>query len=331
MKKALKFFGIVVVALFLLSLTVAYVRSRTPLPPRPPRFTVIAHHGVHQTFPPGGVDNDTCTASLIRPVTHQFIENTIPSITEAFKDGAGIVEIDIHPTRDGHLVVFHDWRVDCRTNGHGVTHDLSLAELKKLDIGYGYTADGGKTYPLRGTGVGLMPSLEEVLTALPDQQFLVNQKDNSLQTTRLLGSLLNRLSPGQRSRIYYLGSAANFAELQRTVPDAKRLFAGPAEIKRCGKALLLSLGFGTLPEACMIHGIALPARYLWLVPGWPNDFLSKTFAAGVPVYITEVDSLQDLEKLYPLPIHGIVTDRIEVLGPVLSPVDPKTESAPPGH
>ncbi len=58
-----------------------------------------------------------------------------------------MVEIDVAPTKDGKMVLFHDWTVDCRTNGKGETRDLTLAELKALDIGYGYTADGGKTYP----------------------------------------------------------------------------------------------------------------------------------------------------------------------------------------
>jgi glycerophosphoryl diester phosphodiesterase len=166
-----------------------------------------------------------------------------------------------------------------------------------------------------------MPSLDEVLEALPDRIFLIHQKDTSLQTSRRLGAILNQLSPGRRSRIFYLGNAGNFAELQRVTPEAKRPFASAAEIKRCGKALMLRMGFGALPDACLLNGIALPARYLWLVPGWPNAFLQKTAASGVPVYVTEVDTREDLEKLYPLPIHGILTDRIEIVGPMLSPVD----------
>ena len=66
----------------------------------------------------------------------------------AFDAGADIVEFDVHPTTDGHFAVFHDWTLDCRTDGKGVTREHTLAELKKLDVGYGYTADGGKTFPV---------------------------------------------------------------------------------------------------------------------------------------------------------------------------------------
>jgi len=75
-------------------------------------------------------------------------------------------------------VVFHDWMLDCRTESKGVTREHSLAALKKLDIGYGYTADGGKSFPFRGKGVGLMPSLDEVLETFPNRRFLINIKSN---------------------------------------------------------------------------------------------------------------------------------------------------------
>ncbi len=57
-----------------------------------------------------------------------------------------------------------------------MTREKTLAELKALDIGYGYTADGGNTFPFRGQGVGLMPSLDEVLARFPDKRFLINIK-----------------------------------------------------------------------------------------------------------------------------------------------------------
>src|SRR5690606_8815876 len=98
---------------------------------------IIAHRGVHQTFSREGLTNDTCTAERIHPPTHGFLENTIPSMRAAFAAGADIVELDVHPTTDGHLAVMHDWTVDCRTEGTGETRSHDLASLKSLDVGYG--------------------------------------------------------------------------------------------------------------------------------------------------------------------------------------------------
>jgi glycerophosphoryl diester phosphodiesterase len=128
---------------------------------------LLAHRGIAQRFDERDVRADTCTASRMLPPRHALLENTIASMQASFEAGADIVEFDVHPTTDGQFAVFHDWTVDCRTDGRGVTREHSMPELKKLDIGYGYTADGGRTYPFRGQGVGLMPSLDEVLSAFP--------------------------------------------------------------------------------------------------------------------------------------------------------------------
>ncbi len=73
-------------------------------------------------------------------------------------------------------MVFHDWGVDCRTNGKGVTRTLSLAEIKKLDVGYGYTADGGKTFPLRGKGVGMAQASAKCSRRFPASAFGSTEK-----------------------------------------------------------------------------------------------------------------------------------------------------------
>jgi len=146
---------------------------------------LLAHRGLAQTYPATGLTATTCTAARIFPPEHALIENTLPSMRAAFAAGADIVELDVHPTTEGQFAVFHDWTLDCRTDGHGVTRKSSLAELKKLDVGHGYTADGGKSFPLRGTGIGLLPSLDEVLGALPDKRFLIHIKSNE---TRAGGS-----------------------------------------------------------------------------------------------------------------------------------------------
>ena len=113
---------------------------------------LLAHRGLAQGFDRTGLTGDTCTASRMLPPEHPYLENTIASMRAAFDLGAGAVELDIQPTTDGRFAVFHDWTVDCRTEGHGVTREHSLAELQALDIGHGYTADGGETFPFRGQG-----------------------------------------------------------------------------------------------------------------------------------------------------------------------------------
>ena len=137
---------------------------------------LVAHRGVSQLFDHTGVGRDTCTATRIRAPEHDYIENSLPSIRAAIGRDANMVELDVAPTRDGQLAVFHDWTLDCRTDGKGPIRDASMDELRKLDIGYGYTADGGQSFPLRGKGVGMMPDFDEVLGQLGHLSLLINFK-----------------------------------------------------------------------------------------------------------------------------------------------------------
>jgi glycerophosphoryl diester phosphodiesterase len=64
-------------------------------------------------------------------------ENTMRSFRRALEVGCDLVELDLHRTRDGHVVVIHDDTVDRTTDGTGYVRDLSLAEIRALDAGVG--------------------------------------------------------------------------------------------------------------------------------------------------------------------------------------------------
>ena len=162
--------------------------------PRAGSATVLVHRGMKQRYGVAEVSFDTCTAAHMLPPEHGYLENTIASMRAAFDRGADLVEFDIHPTTDNRFAVFHDRNLECRTDGHGPTRSHTLRELKALDIGYGYTFDGGHTYPFRGKGVGLMPTIDEVLQTFPGRSFLIDVKDNEPNDRTLFADYLSRLS-----------------------------------------------------------------------------------------------------------------------------------------
>jgi glycerophosphoryl diester phosphodiesterase len=291
-----------------------YLYSPRPLPAKPRSFHLISHRGVHQTFPLDNLENDTCTAKIIDPPAHSLLENTLDSISAAFKSGADMVEIDIHPTTDNQLAVFHDWTLDCRTNGRGITHEQSMTSLKKLDLGFGYTADGGKTYPFRGKAIGLMPTLTEVLQAFPDRKLAINQKDKFTKTVQLVAKTLTQRPQSQRQNIYFLSGAEEFTLLQSEVPQVQRILPSRNEIKGCSLNYIGMLFSGKLAASCNKNAFAVPVRYLKYIPGWPSLFLSQARLAQLKVYVADVDTVADLEKVRGLPIDGIVTNRIEAIG-----------------
>src|SRR5689334_9975223 len=91
-------------------------------------------------------------------------ENTVAAFEWAVADRADIVELDVHASRDGQIVVIHDETVDRTTDGVGAVKDLSLAELKRLDAGYRFKS-AADDYPFRGRGVTI-PTLAELLHRL---------------------------------------------------------------------------------------------------------------------------------------------------------------------
>lgn len=62
-------------------------------------------------------------------------ENTLAAFREAILVGSDGIELDIHLSKDGEIIVIHDETVDRTTNGIGEVCKLSLAELKALDAG----------------------------------------------------------------------------------------------------------------------------------------------------------------------------------------------------
>lgn len=62
-------------------------------------------------------------------------ENTMAAFEKALEMGADLIEIDLHLSSDGHVVVIHDTKVDRTTDGKGRVADKSLAELRALDAG----------------------------------------------------------------------------------------------------------------------------------------------------------------------------------------------------
>ena len=243
---------------------------------------LIAHRGVHQTFDAGGVGRDDCTALLIGRPTHAYLENTIESMKAAFAYGADVVEIDIHPTPGGEFVVFHDWTLDCRTNGSGVTRKMRLAELQTLDIGYGYTFDGGKTYPFRGSAIGGMPTLAQVFTAIPDGKFLINFKGNQSRGGRNFASFMEA-NPKWILSVWGVYGGKRPTDIAPTILNI-RGYSRPST-KACLKEYVLKGWSGHVPQACRNTYVVVPENYAKFMWGWPHKFTKRMANAGSEVIL----------------------------------------------
>lgn len=92
-------------------------------------------------------------------------ENTMASFKKALELGANGIELDVHLSSDGHLVVTHDEQLERTSNGKGLVKDKSLDELKSLDFGSWFSPEFKNEK---------IPTLEEVLDLLDNWDGLLN-------------------------------------------------------------------------------------------------------------------------------------------------------------
>jgi glycerophosphoryl diester phosphodiesterase len=284
---------------------------------------LLAHCALSQTYDLEGVDWDTNTAAIIHEPEHYYIGNTLPSIRAAFDYGADIVEFDIRLTKDGQLAVFHDYILDYRTDGTGLVSENTMDDLRKLDLGYGYTADNGKTYPLRGKGSGLMVSIDEVFKAFPDKEFLIHIKDDGEKIGKVLLDFLLTLDASVTDNISLYGNDESLDLVREYFPEIKIISK-----KKIMDAFLMYLMIGwtgIIPDEIKNMELHLPLEYAWLFWGWPDKFLERMESVNTRVVLVQYvngwsdgfDSEADLQKL-PDNFSGCIwTNRIDITGPLL--------------
>ncbi len=246
---------------------------------------LVAHRGVYQPYDNTDLGRDDCTATRIEQPVHDFQENTAASIKRAGETGAVMIEVDIAPTSDGEIVLFHDWTVDCRTEASGDTRDFTLAQLKALDIGYGYSADGGKTFPFRGKYTGAIPTLAEGIAAAPRGRFIFNFKSKDPAEADLLAAKLEEA--GRRvdyNKDAFYGGEGPVRRMKELYPDAWAFTTHDA--KKCSQDYAMLGWFGVVPESCRDSGtIFIALDYQWIMPGWPNRMIARMEEAGVEMII----------------------------------------------
>jgi len=306
---------------------VLYAMNASWLAPVPTeRPHLLAHRGVYQHFDSTGLSLQSCTAAHIFKPTHTYLENTLPSMRAAFADGADVVGVMVQPTTDGQFVAFHDWTLDCRTDGHGATRSHTLAELKALDIGYGYTYDGGRTFPFRGQFRGAMPSLAEALDAFPDHRFLIVMKSNDVGEADQLDRYLKAHPDIHPDRLMASGSDKLIQHLAQLRPGLAAYSEG--SVKACANGYIALGWTGYMPRACRHTTIGLPMNYARLMWGYPNRLQARFRAAGSYIYMVgpfrgkgeEMDGINTPQQLAQVPKHwgmGIWTDSVETIGPLM--------------
>ncbi|MEC1773617.1 glycerophosphodiester phosphodiesterase family protein [Schinkia azotoformans] len=251
---------------------------------------LLAHRGMAQTFHMEGITGETCTAERIYEPEHPFLENTIASMEAAFEAGADIVEFDVQLTKDGEFAVFHDWALECRTDGKGA---------------------------------GLMPTLDEVMSHFPKQSFLIHIKSNDPNEGVHLSDYLTKFPDSRLKNLSVYGGDKPIASLKDKQPDMHVM--SKAMLKSCLLPYIAVGWTGYVPAACENTQLHIPEKYAPYMWGFPNKFLNRMEEANTRVILVAgdgswsegFDKKQDLERLPKNYTGGIWTNRIDIIAPIL--------------
>lgn len=232
-------------------------------------------------------------------------ENTLVAFQNAVNLGADALELDVHTTADGAVVVIHDDTVDRTTDGKGAVHDLTLAELRQLDAGYHFTPDDGQTFPYRGQGVTI-PTLEEVLTAFPDMRVNIEIKQTDPPMEAAVKGVIDRA--GAQDRVLVGSEHDDVLDRFRALAPAIATSAATGEVRTFYLAQLLR-----------ISAIYRPVADAFQVPEYSGSthvvtpsFIDAAHHHGAKVHVWTVNDAETMRRLLDMGVDGIITDRPDV-------------------
>jgi glycerophosphoryl diester phosphodiesterase len=149
--------------------------------------------------------------------------------------------------------------------------------LKALDIGHGYTADGGASFPLRGRGRGGMPTVEEALRELRGVPFIFRFRGRDPADADALAAAFARAGEKLDAGHGFYGDPAVTARLRQLAPGA--WVFDPARLGDCARAYPALGWLGVVPDACRQATVGVPIGGHWTLWGWPYRFLARLAGA----------------------------------------------------
>lgn len=268
--------------------------------------------------------NNHCKLGTLIPGDRPFViahrgaagvapENTIEAIEQAKATGVvQAVEIDVRLSQDKVLVLKHDRTVNRTTNGTGLVSSFTLAELKRLDAGYWFSADGGKTYPYRGQGIQIA-TLDEVLARFTDMVFLLELKDSSNEAIKVLSQTVARHNAYDRVIVVLIGAKHRTGVKLRKLDRKLKTSHTAREV-----SLFVALSRVRMTALFQTRGLSfeVPMRkYRFTLP--TPAFIRQAQRKGISVFVWTINDVNAMRKCVALGVDGIITDNPVKLAEVI--------------
>jgi glycerophosphoryl diester phosphodiesterase len=236
-------------------------------------------------------------------------ENTIVAFDNGLALGADGLELDVHLSRDGVVVVHHDATLDRTTDAHGALAEKTADELARVDAGYwfqaagrnGRSAEGADFYPFRGQGIGI-PGFREVLAKYPSASLIVELKVNHVELARAVIEELRHADAIDRVAIGSFGW-----RVLRAVRELEPRIATGAAREEVRWALYRSWVYWPLGET-RYREFQVPeeAGTTRIVT---RRFVAHAHRAGLPVKVWTVNDPADMRRLLDWGVDALISDR----------------------
>ena len=253
--------------------------------------------------------------------------STLYAMRRALEHGATGIELDVHATSDGELVVCHDPALDRTTNSTGEFAGLRLEEVRHLDNAYWFCPGEGavrgrpvEDYVLRGQAPDdrdlCVAMLAEVLEAFPGVVLNLDIKRSAPEVVPYEEALAEVLREYGRQNDVVVASFSDEAtgKFAKYAPGT-----GIAAGTEATTEFYRRLRAGEAPQDGIERYVALqvPARFGPLVVV-DESFVEAAHSSGLAVHVWTIDDPDEMEHLVSLGVDGIISDKPSVLEGVLS-------------
>ncbi len=232
--------------------------------------------------------------------------NTMTAFRNAAVLGVDMLDMDMHVTADGMLVLSHDDTLDRLTDTRGTITDMTLAQVLTADAGYTLSLDGGQTFPFRGQGVRV-GQLSEVLAAFPQSPMTIEIKEAQPSVAAPFCTALR--DAGVTSRVIVASfSDVAMRDFRATCPEVMTSMT-ESELRP-----LVLLGKVGLARLAPLPGRAaqVPVKGGGITVVTPG-FVRAMHARGVAVQVWTINDPAELRRLIDMGVDGIFTDRPDLL------------------
>jgi glycerophosphoryl diester phosphodiesterase len=237
-------------------------------------------------------------------------ENTLEAFRLAVESGAGGLELDVHLTRDGHVVVIHDPTLDRTTNRTGAISEMTLEELREPDAGHNFSPDGD-TLPYRGLNLRI-PTLAEVLREFPGVSVNIDMKADR---PGIEAAVLDVLREADSERHALVVSSRYGAVRRFRRMSGGRVSTGASRWETGVFYLLSNLRLERLLRP-VYDALQVPPRHRG-IPLVTRRFVDAAHDSNVRVDAWTINSAAEMRRLLDLGVDVIMTDRPETLADVL--------------